>query len=130
MMACNCHGKRGEAERRVAPEDQCTMCAYKHVRNARHAWGEFTYELDNRSYVAGQLRLAIEHLKFDHTPTALKCRDLAAVIDEAMDADIRDVAVRLSAIEKDVRTLFYTDHPEAQERILLLKKLYNASNPK
>lgn len=116
-MACNCHGKAGKAEKLVHPEDQCTTCAYKHIRLAAETWGEFTYQLDNREFAATQLRLAIEHLKLDHTPTALKCRDLAVMIEEVRDSDTRAVAAALRDLTKEARMLYLADHPDIPERL-------------
>ena len=120
-MACNCHGKKGVAVRgKVNPEEQCTTCAYKHINNARSAWGEFTYTEDNRSFCSGQLRLASLHLMYDHTETALKCRDLAVIIEENRDAGKQDVAAQLYSLLQESRDLFYIEHPDARERLLKL----------
>jgi hypothetical protein len=121
-MACNCHGKKGEKiNGKANPTDQCTACAYKHVNNAKSAWGEFTYTEDNRSFCSGQLRLASLHLMYDHTETALKCRDLAIIIEENKDKDISDVATQLSELLPEVRGHYYADHPDALERLEKLK---------
>ena len=119
-MACNCHGKNGIRVRFAAPEDQCTACARKHVKNAWSKWNEFTYEEDNRDYCSAQLRDAADHLKFAHRETALKCRDLAVIIEENRDAEYRSIAEELSKLRTETRNLFYADHPEVLER---LKKL-------
>lgn len=120
-MACNCHGKSGARVRFAAPEDQCTMCARKHVKNAWSKWNEFTYEDDNRDYCSAQLRDAADHLKFDHRETALKCRDLAVVIEENRDAEFGSVAEALDTLRRETRDLFYADHPDAAERLEALR---------
>ena len=119
-MACHCHGKSAHAERRVRPDDQCTTCAYKHIRLAVGAWGEFTYEIDNREYVATQLRLTIEHLKRDHIPTAIKCRDLAIIIEEARDPDTGAVVNTLRELTAEIRDLYLADHPDIPARLSTL----------
>lgn len=116
-MACACHGKMGVAVRSASPEDQCTTCARKHVKNAWGAWHEFTYEEDNRDFVSDQLRKAADHLKFDHRETALKCRDLAIVVEEVRDLEHASVAEMLASLNAEVRDLYYADHPDARERL-------------
>lgn len=120
-MACNCHGSQGEVVKfRVRPDDPCTTCARKHVKNAWSKWGEFTYEEDNRDYVSAQLRDAADHLKYEHRETALKCRDLAVIIEENKDADKHDVSSRLYSLLLETRELFYADHPDAKKRLQIL----------
>ena len=120
-MACNCHGKNGSRVRFAAPEDQCTTCARKHVKNAWSKWNEFTYEEDNRDYCSAQLRDAADHLKFEHRETALKCRDLAVAIEENRDAEYGDIASALNDLRRETRKLFYADHPEAEARLEVLR---------
>lgn len=124
-MACSCHGKNGKAVTVTRPDDQCTTCARKHVKNAWSVWGEFTYEQANRDYVSGQLRDAVNHLKFDHRETALKCRDLAMIIEENRDRDLRHVAEELEKLRVETVNLYYADHPEAQDRLAQLEKLFH-----
>ena len=116
-MSCNCHGKNGTRVRFASPEDQCTTCARKHVKNAWSKWGEFTYEEDNRDYCSAQLRDAADHLKYEHRETALKCRDLAVAIEENRDTEFGDIAAALNELRRETRKLFYADHPEAAARL-------------
>ncbi len=120
-MACSCHGRMGVAVRKTSPEDQCAVCARKHVKAAWSKWGEFTYEEDNRDYCSAQLRDAADHLKFSHRETALKLRDLAVIIEENRDAELEDIAAVLNALRIETRDLFYADHPEAKKRLEKLK---------
>lgn len=120
-MACSCHGKNGERVRYAAPEDQCTTCARKHVKNAWSKWNEFTYEEDNRDYVSAQLRDAADHLKYIHRETALKCRDLAVVVEEVRDLEFVSVADELDRLRIETRELYYQEHPEALQRLTELK---------
>ena len=116
-MACRCHGKNGVSVERTSAYDQCTSCARKHIKSAWSKWGEFTYEEDNRDYCSAQLRDAADHLKYEHRETALKCRDLAMVIEENRDAGFGNIAVALDSLRIESRNLFYADHPEAKRRL-------------
>ena len=116
-MACNCHGKNGVSVGHTSAYDQCTACARKHIKSAWSKWGEFTYEEDNRDYVSAQLRDAADHLKYEHRETALKCRDLAMVIEENRDKEHGNIAAELDALRIESRKLFYADHPEAKRRL-------------
>ena len=119
-MACTCHQKDGVSVLVTKPDDQCTACARKHVRNAWTAWGEFCYEDTNRDYVSGQLRAAADHLKYDHRPEALHCRDLAALIEDVRDASPSVVSEQLCVLLDKVRELFYNDHPQSRQRLFEL----------
>jgi hypothetical protein len=121
-MACSCHGKNGVAVTSARFDDQCTTCARKHINNAVSKWGEFTYELDNRDYVSSQLRDAADHLKYQHRDTALKCRDLAVVIEEIKDQNTSYTADELRKLQLEIRNLYFSEHPDAVER---LDKLQN-----
>ena len=120
-MACNCHGKNGISVGRTSAYDQCTACARKHIKSAWSKWGEFTYEEDNRDYCSAQLRDAADHLKYEHRETALKCRDLAMVIEENKDTEFSSIAAVLDALRIESRELFYADHPDAKHRLEVLK---------
>ena len=120
-MACNCHGKNGVSVGRPSAYDQCTACARKHIKSAWSKWGEFTYEEDNRDYCSAQLRDAADHLKYEHRETALKCRDLAMVIEENKDTEFSSIAAVLDALRIESRELFYADHPDAKHRLEILK---------
>ena len=85
------------------------------------AWGEFTYEEDNRRWVSRHLRLAVEHLKFDHRDVALQCRAAATTIELAEDMDIHDVHDQLSTLYNRILELFKADHPDYLERLAKLQ---------
>ena len=117
-MSCNCHGKSGVSVTRTSPFDQCSACAKKHVVKAWNLFNEFTYADDNRDVISGQLRLAADHLMYDHRDAAVMARDLAIMIEEN-----RDVAI---TTEWDdlliaVREVFNVDHPDAVERLAQLQ---------
>ena len=113
-MGCNCHGKSGAAVTRTSPFDQCSTCAKKHVVKAWSLWNEFLYTDDNRDAISGQLRLAADHLMYDHREAAVMARDLAIMIEEN-----RDVAVttQWDGLLTAVREAFNADHPDAVERL-------------
>lgn len=118
-MSCGCHGKSGVAVSRTSPYDQCTACAKKHVVKAWSLFNEFTYADDNRDAMTGQLRLAVDHLMYDHAETARLARDLAVMLEENRDAEIGD---RWEALLAAVREDFYAEHPETRERLERLKE--------
>ncbi len=117
-MSCNCHGKSGASVTRTSPFDQCSACAKKHVVKAWNLFNEFTYANDNRDVISGQLRLAADHLMYDHRDAALKARDLAILIEENRDAEIGDGWTELLTA---VRTAYSGDHPEIEERLKQLE---------
>ncbi len=118
-MSCSCHGKSGVSVTRTSPFDQCTTCAKKHIVKAWNLFCEFCYEDDNRDTITGQLRLAVDHLMYDHRDIALQARDLAIKIEENRDGEIRDGWMRLLAA---VREAFNAEHPDAVERLRELEK--------
>ena len=118
-MSCNCHGKSGISVRRTSPYDQCTACAKKHIVKAWSLFNEFTYTDDNRDAMTGQLRLAADHLMYDHVETARLARDLAILLEENRDAEIGD---RWDALLAAIRNDFNGEHPEAMERLERLKE--------
>ena len=65
-MACSCHGTKGVYVEETAPTDQCTTCALKHIDKAYAAFNEFNYREPNRRFIRSQLRLAVDHLMYDH----------------------------------------------------------------
>ena len=117
-MSCDCHGRNGVAVSRTSPYDQCTMCAKKHIVKAWSLFNEFTSTDDNRDAMTGQLRLAADHLMFDHVETAKLARDLAILLEENRDADIGD---RWEALLTAVRKDFNYEHPEMANRLESLK---------
>lgn len=117
-MPCSCHGAKGEVvQSRVLPDDPCTVCASKHINLAATAWGEFTYELDNREFVAGHLRLAAEHLKVNHKMLALDVRDAAIAIEMARDKHKAEIANRIKVLQAAVRVAFNLEHPDVFDRL-------------
>ncbi len=118
-MSCSCHGKSGISVVRTSPYDQCTSCAKKHIVKAWSLFNEFSYADDNRDATTGQLRLAVDHLMYDHRDIALQARDLAILIEENRDAEIGDDWVRLLAA---IREAYNSEHPDAVERLHELEK--------
>ena len=118
-MSCNCHGKTGISVKRASPYDQCTTCAKKHIVKAWQLFNEFSYLDDNRDTITGQLRLAVDHLMFDHRDIALQSRNLAILLEENRDAELSNEWQELLSA---VRQAFYKDHPDAAERLEKLKE--------
>lgn len=123
-MSCSCHGENGRAVVRVSPFDQCTTCAKKHVVKAWSLWNEFLYNDDNRDAITGQLRLAVDHLMYDHKDIAVQARDLAVLIEENRDAEIHE---GWHALLSRIREAYNSDHPEAVERLEQLQKQQESS---
>ena len=113
-MSCNCHGKNGISVTRTSPFDQCTACAKKHIVKAWNLWNEFTYTDDNRDVISGQLRLAADHLMYDHRDTALAARNLAILIEENRDSEIGG---EWDGLLTAVRQAFFSDHQDAAKRL-------------
>jgi len=113
-MGCNCHGKSGAAVTRTSPFDQCSTCAKKHVVKAWSLFNEFLYTDDNRDAISGQLRLAADHLMYDHREAAVMARDLAIMIEENRDSEI---TTEWDDLLTAVREAFNSDHPEAGARL-------------
>jgi len=118
-MSCSCHGKTGLSVTRTSPFDQCTTCAKKHIVKAWNLFNEFTYTDDNRDFISGQLRLAADHLMYDHRDAALLARDLAIKIEEVRDTEIGDGWEELL---RTVREAFNADHPGIADRLKQLDK--------
>lgn len=118
MASCNCHGKRGVATTSVSPYDQCTACARKHIVKAWTLWSEFTYLDDNRDFITGHLRAAVDHLMYEHRAIALQARDLAMALEENRDVELD---MEWPELLIAVREAFYADHPDAKKRLEDLK---------
>jgi hypothetical protein len=118
-MSCNCHGKNGVSVGRTSPYDQCSSCAKKHIVKAWSLWNEFTYLDDNRDTISGQLRLAVDHLMYDHRDTALKARNLAMLIEENRD---KEIGSQWQELLEAVRGHFYADNPRMAKRLNKLKE--------
>ena len=119
MMSCACHGKSGVSVTRTSPFDQCSTCAKKHVVKAWSLFNEFLYTDDNRDAISGQLRLAADHLMYDHREAAVMARDPAIMHEGNRDGEI---TTEWNGLLAAVREAFNADHPDAVER---LKQLQN-----
>ena len=118
-MSCSCHGKTGIAVNRVSPYDQCTACAKKHIVKAWNLFNEFTYTDDNRDVISGQLRNAVDHLMYAHRKTALMARDLAILIEENRDEEIKN---QWLCLLEAIRSDYSNEHPEIAKRLSILQK--------
>lgn len=123
-MSCNCHGKSGASVTRTSPYDQCSTCAKKHVVKAWNLFNEFLYADDNRDVISGQLRLAVDHMMYDHRESAGKARNLAVMIEENRDAEI---TTEWDDLLTAVREAFSGDYPDAAERLKQLENRQESS---
>ena len=64
-MSCGCSSQTpeqaGGKSTRSTPTTQCLLCAQKHADEAMIAMREFTYEVENRSFIHGSLRAIVLH---------------------------------------------------------------------
>lgn len=109
-------GKRG-----VRHADISSLRPVHHVREEACRQGmallnEFPYmdDNDNLDAMTGQLRLAVDHLMYEHAETARFARDMAIMLEENRDTEIGD---RWEALLAAVRKDFNGEHPEAMERL-------------
>lgn len=103
---------------RTSPYDQCTACAKKHIVKAWSLFNEFIYTDDNRDAMTGQLRLAVDHLMYNHVETARMARDLAIKLEENRDLGLGNRwKTLLAAVRKD----YNDEHPNAGGRINALR---------
>ncbi len=117
-MACACHGQdREKVTGKVRADDQCATCALKHLEMAVVAWGEFLYEEANRRWVASHLRLCVEHLKIDHRGLAESVREVAEIIENALDKDTNDIKNRFDGLHAVLLGIFKKDNPEYAKRL-------------
>ena len=68
-MSCGCRHSTNNGEKRSeddkptrpTPMTQCLLCAQKHADEAFIAMREFTYDIENRSFIHGSLRAIVLH---------------------------------------------------------------------
>ena len=118
-MSCNCHGKSGISIKFISPYDQCTNCAKKHIIKAWQLFNEFNYLEDNRDTITGQLRLAVDHLMFEHQEIALQARELAILLEENRDIELTNEWQNLLSA---IRNAFYKEHPQILQRLTKLQE--------
>ena len=117
-MSCGCHKKNGEEIKGIVkPDDQCLQCTAKHLEMAITAWGEFQYEESNRRWVAGHLRLAVEHSKIEWRDLAMAIRDIAVKIELAQDTNRQDIKDRLLDIFDLILKRIKEDNPDIKKRL-------------
>ena len=79
-MPCGCNHaivKKEKDERRPGPFSQCLFCAQKHADEALVAMSEYTYELENRSFLHGSIRAVVNHTFKSWPDIASKARAAA-----------------------------------------------------
>ena len=119
-MACGCTKEAGE---RPHPMSQCTECAKKHFDDAYASYREFSYEVENRAHIHGQLRSLVNHTYKAHRTIAEAARELARLILYAEDDAETDK--RFAQLGRMVDAAFYAEHPEVPARLEKLKSEQN-----
>lgn len=80
-MACGCtrhdNADNGDRSTRPTPTTQCLFCAQKHADEALAAMREYTYEVENRSFVHGALRSIVLHTYKNYKDVASIARNAA-----------------------------------------------------
>jgi len=78
-MSCGCHSVKTDAKtsQRPTPTTQCLYCAQKHADEALAAMHEYTYEVENRSFVHGALRSIVLHTYKNYKDVASIARNAA-----------------------------------------------------
>ena len=80
-MACGCtrhdNADNGDKPTRPTPTTQCLLCAQKHADEAMIALSEFTYDVENRSFIHGSLRAIVLHTYKSWTDIAETARKAA-----------------------------------------------------
>lgn len=99
---------------RTRPLDQCLFCAQKHADEALAAMCEFTYELENRSFVHGSIRAVVNHAFRSWPDIAAKAREAALLWQSAEFAKAREALLQAaSAIDAEIRR----ENPDIDARI-------------
>ena len=103
-----------QQEERTRPLDQCLFCAQKHADEALCCMNEFMYEQENRSFVHGAIRSAVNHT-FKEWPSIAKiARESALLWQQARFAEAQD-KLREAAAQIDAQLL--ADNPEIKARL-------------
>ena len=82
---------------KTRPMDQCIFCAQKHADEALAAMGEYTYELENRSFVHGSIRAVVNHTFREWPAIAIKARKAALLWQSAEFAKARGILLEVAA---------------------------------
>lgn len=99
---------------KTRPLDQCLFCAQKHADEALAAMCEFTYELENRSFVHGSIRAIVNHTFRSWPAIAAKARKAALLWQSAEFVKAREALLQAaSAIDAEIRR----ENPDIDARI-------------
>ena len=101
-------------ERRPKPLEQCLFCAQKHADEALVAMNEFTYDLENRSFIHGSLRSVVNHTFKAWPDIAYKARDAAIKWQEARFDEARK---SLDDVIRMIDETILVENPDIKERI-------------
>lgn len=89
---------------KTRPLDQCLFCAQKHADEALAAMCEFTYELENRSFVHGSIRAVVNHTFKSWPAIAAKAREAALLWQSAEFVKAQEALLQAaSAIDAEIR---------------------------
>lgn len=112
---------------RTMPLDQCIACTQKHISDACCAYNEFTYQMENRTHVMGELQLAMHHCSKKWKDIATQCRDLCHYIQNGEDVKYDMDAIWRKLLDL-VNDTFLKEHPEVLERLEEAEKLRKESD--
>lgn len=99
---------------KTRPMDQCIFCAQKHADEALAAMCEFTYELENRSFVHGSIRAVVNHTFKSWPAIATKAREAALLWQSAEFTKARGILLEVAAaIDAEIRR----QNPDIDARI-------------
>jgi hypothetical protein len=99
---------------KTRPMNQCIFCAQKHTDEALVAMGEYTYELENRSFVHGSIRAVVNHTFKSWPAIATKAREAALLWQSAEFAKARGILLEVAAaIDAEIRR----QNPDIDARI-------------
>ena len=102
-----------QGEERAKPLDQCLFCAQKHADEALVAMNEFTYDLENRSFIHGSLRSVVNHTFKSWPDIAYKARDAALKWQEARFDEARKA---LDDVIRMIDDTIMVENPDIKER--------------
>ena len=99
---------------KTRPMDQCLFCAQKHADEALVAMSEYTYELENRSFIHGSIRAVVNHTFKSWPDIASKARAAALAWQSAEWRKAEELLREASAaIDAEIRR----ENPDIDARI-------------
>lgn len=111
---------------RTLPLDQCIACTQKHIADALCAYNEYTYQMENRLHVMGELQLAIHHSSMKWKEIATQCREICHMIQNGDDAKY-DLQAKWRKLVDLVNDVYLKEHPDVLERLEEMERLRKES---